>query len=67
MLKVQRRSTNKNDLLSGYLFCADCNGPMALVKGKKNSYYYCRNNLNKKYVQNIELGKMIYITKLLNY
>ena len=26
MLKVQRRSTNKNDLLSGYLFCADCNG-----------------------------------------
>ena len=48
MLKVQRRSTNKNDLLSGYLFCADCNGPMALVKGKKNSYYYCRNSLNKK-------------------
>ncbi len=48
MLKVQRRSTNKNDLLSGYLFCADCNGPMALVKGKKNSYYYCKNSLNKK-------------------
>ena len=48
MLKVQRRSTNKNDLLSGYLFCVDCNGPMALVKGKKNSYYYCRNSLNKK-------------------
>lgn len=48
MLKVQRRSTNKNDLLSGYLFCADCNGPMALIKGKKNSYYYCRNSLNKK-------------------
>ena len=48
MLKIQRRSTNKNDLLSGYLFCADCNGPMALVKGKKNSYYYCRNSLNKK-------------------
>ena len=22
--------------------------PMALVKGKKNSYYYCRNSLNKK-------------------
>ena len=21
---------------------------MALIKGKKNSYYYCRNNLNKK-------------------
>lgn len=48
MLKVQRRSTNKNGLLSGYLFCADCNGPMALVKGKKNSYYYCKNSLNKK-------------------
>ena len=48
MLKVQRRSTNKNDLLSGYLFCADCGGTMTLVKGKKNSYYYCRNSINKK-------------------
>lgn len=48
MLKIQRRSTNKNDLLSGYLFCEDCGAPMALVKGKNNSYYYCRNYINKK-------------------
>lgn len=48
MLKIQRRSTNKNDLLSGYLFCEDCGAPMSLVKGKNNSYYYCRNYTNKK-------------------
>lgn len=28
MLKIQRRSTNKNYLLSGYLFCEDCGAPM---------------------------------------
>ena len=48
MLKNSRRITNKNDIFSGYLFCGDCNGPMTLIKGKKNEYYYCRNNLSKK-------------------
>lgn len=48
MLKVQRRSTNKNDLLSGYLFCEDCGAPMMLIKGKNNAYYYCRSNRSKK-------------------
>ena len=47
MLKVQRRSTNKNDLLSGYLFCEDCGAPMILIKGKNNAYYYCRSNRSK--------------------
>lgn len=47
-LKIQRRKTNKNDILSGYLKCADCNGSMMLVKGKKNEYYYCRNSISKK-------------------
>ena len=47
-LKIQRRKTNKNDILSGYLKCADCNGAMMLVKGKKNEYYYCRNSISKK-------------------
>lgn len=47
-LKIQRRKTNKNDILDGYLFCADCGAPMALVKGKNKEYYYCRNSLNKK-------------------
>ena len=46
-LKVQRRSTNKNDLLSGYLFCEDCGAPMILIKGKNNAYYYCRSNRSK--------------------
>ena len=47
-LKIQRRKTNKNDILSGYLKCVDCNGAMMLVKGKKNEYYYCRNSISKK-------------------
>ena len=47
-LKIQRKKTNKNDILSGYLKCADCNGAMMLVKGKKNEYYYCRNSISKK-------------------
>lgn len=48
MLKVQRRNSNKNDIFSGYLRCADCNGTMSLIKGKKNEYYYCRNNISRK-------------------
>lgn len=48
MLKIQRRASNKNDILSGYLKCADCAGVMTLIKGKNNEYYYCRNNLSKK-------------------
>ncbi len=47
-LKIQRRKSNKNDILDGYLFCADCGAPMTLVKGKNKEYYYCRNSLNKK-------------------
>ncbi len=47
-LKIQRRKSNKNDILDGYLFCADCGAPMTLVKGKNNKYYYCRAYTNKK-------------------
>ena len=48
MLKNQRRRTNKNDILSGYLFCEDCGAPMTLIKGKNHSYYYCKNYVSKK-------------------
>ena len=52
LVQGRRRDKNyishKNDILSGYLKCADCNGTMMLVKGKKNEYYYCRNSISKK-------------------
>lgn len=47
-LKIQRRKTNKSDILDAHLFCADCGAPMTLVKGKNNKYYYCRTYTNKK-------------------
>ena len=62
ILKNPRRSSNKNDIFAGYLFCGDCNGPMTLIKGKKNEYYYCRNNLSKKICSKHTIRKD-YLTK----
>lgn len=47
-LKIQRRTTNKKDILLGYLKCVDCDGTMILIKGKNKDYYYYRNSISKK-------------------
>ena len=65
-LKIQRRKTNKNDILSGYLKCADCNGAMMLVKGKKNEYYYCRNSISKKICTKHTFWKEYLLEEVLN-
>lgn len=48
MLKVQRRSSNKNDIFSGYLRCADCGSIMITRKAKDKEYYYCSNYTRNK-------------------
>ncbi len=57
-LKSQSKLERKNHLLSGLIFCGNCNAPMTFIPGYKNNYFYIGCSTAKRYKKELGLCKM---------
>ena len=59
LLKVPKRNKTSNgeDILSGYFKCKDCGESMYIKKGKNKDYYYCKSYLTNGICTNHSIEK----------